>query len=160
MRVNVHAVARRAARALTPIAVGAALLPSILAAQSAAPRVTSPKQHFGFNIGDDWKLANYDQFQEYWKKIDAESDRMVVQEIGKTAEGRSQLMAIITSPENFKKLDRYKEIAGRLAKAEGLTEEDAKKVEIIASLAVHGDETIIGLLTAWRSDHLFIYAPN
>ena len=36
---------------------------------------------------------------------------MVVQEIGKTAEGRPQLMAIITSPENFKKLDRYKEIA-------------------------------------------------
>jgi hypothetical protein len=126
MRVNVHAVARRAARALTPIAVGAALLPSILAAQPAAPRVTPPKQFFGFNIGDDWKLANYDQFQEYWKKIDAESDRMVVQEIGKTAEGRPQLMAIITSPENFKKLDRYKEIAGRLARAEGLTEEDAK----------------------------------
>jgi len=126
MRVNVHAVARRAARALTPIAVATMLLPAVLAAQSAAPRVTSPKDFFGFNIGDDWKLANYDQFQEYWKKIDAESDRMVVQEIGKSAEGRPQLMAIITSPENFKKIDRYKEIARRLAMAEGLSEDDAK----------------------------------
>ena len=36
---------------------------------------------------------------------------MKVVEIGKTAEGRPQLMAIITSPENFKKLDRYKEIS-------------------------------------------------
>src|SRR5687767_11934975 len=136
MRVNVHAVARRAARALTPNTRHARWVPSLmlagvllapaLPAQSAAPRVTSPKEFFGFNIGDDWKLANYDQFQNYWKKIDAESDRMVVQEIGKTAEGRPQLMAIITSPENFKKLDRYKEIARRLAMAEGLSEDDAK----------------------------------
>ena len=35
-------------------------------------------------------------------------------------------MAIITSPENHKKLDRYKEIARRLAHAEGLTDEQAR----------------------------------
>src|SRR5678815_3382030 len=89
------------------------------------PKVTTPKEFFGFNIGDDWKLANYDQFQEYWKKIDAESDRMRVEEIGKTAEGRPQLMAIVTSPENFKKLDRFKEIAKKLALAESLTDDEA-----------------------------------
>ena len=50
--------------------------------------VTSPKQHFGFNIGDDYQLANYTQFVDYWQKLDKESDRMKVVEIGKTAEGR------------------------------------------------------------------------
>ena len=35
-------------------------------------------------------------------------------------------MAIITAPENFKKLDRYKEIARRLALAEGLTDDQAR----------------------------------
>ena len=54
------------------------------------------------------------------KKLDAESDRMIVQSIGKTAEGRDQLMAIITAPENFKKLDRYKEISRRLATVDNL----------------------------------------
>src|SRR6476646_8591242 len=91
----------------------------------AAQSVTSPKQQFGFNIGDDYQLATYDQFVEYWHKLDKESDRMKVVEIGKTAEGRTQLMAIITSPENFKKLDRYKEISRRLATVEGLTDEQA-----------------------------------
>ena len=81
----------------------------------AAQTITSPKQHFGFNIGDDYQLATYTQFVEYWQKLDKESDRMKVVEIGKTAEGRPQLMAIITSPENHKKLDRYKEISRRLA---------------------------------------------
>ncbi|MBK9406652.1 MAG: peptidase [Gemmatimonadetes bacterium] len=89
-------------------------------------RVTSPKDFFGFNIGDDYKLATYTQFIDYWKKIDGESDRMVVQEIGKSAEGRPQLMAIITSPENFKLLDRYKEISRKLAQAEGLTDAEAR----------------------------------
>ncbi len=89
-------------------------------------KVTSPKEFFGHNIGDDYWLATYEQFMAYWKKIDAESDRMHVVEMGKTAEGRPQLMAIITSPENFKKLDRYREISRKLALAEGLTEAEAR----------------------------------
>src|SRR4249920_1299539 len=120
MRVNVPIVPRA-------ILLTVMLSASAVGAQTPqAAKITTPKEFFGFNIGDDWKLANYDQFQDYWKKIDAESDRMVVQEIGKTAEGRPQLMAIITSPENFKKLDRYKEIAKKLALAEGLTDDEAR----------------------------------
>ncbi|HEU4938097.1 MAG TPA: M14 family zinc carboxypeptidase, partial [Vicinamibacterales bacterium] len=91
----------------------------------AAQSVTSPKQQFGFNVGDDYQLATYDQFVEYWRKLDKESDRMKVVEIGKTAEGRPQLMAVITSPENFKKLDRFKEISRRLATVDGLNYEQA-----------------------------------
>jgi hypothetical protein len=89
-------------------------------------KVTSPKEQFGWNIGDDYRLANYTQFQAYWKKLDQESDRMKVESIGKTAEGRDQLMAIITSPANHAKLARYKEIAQKLARAEGLSEQQAR----------------------------------
>ena len=35
-------------------------------------------------------------------------------------------MAIITAPENFKKLERYKEISRRLSQAEGLTDDQAR----------------------------------
>src|SRR6476660_4035795 len=96
------------------------------AASAAAQAITTPKQHFGFNIGDDYQLATYTQLVDYWHKLDKESDRMRVVEIGKTAEGRPQLMAIITSPENFKKLDRYKDISKKLALAEGLTDDQAR----------------------------------
>ena len=102
------------------------LLVAAAAPLAAQGRITSPKEFFGFNIGDDYNLATYTQFQAYRKKIDAESNRMVVEEIGKTAEGRPQLMAIITAPENFKNLARYKQISQRLALAEGLTDEQAK----------------------------------
>ncbi len=88
--------------------------------------VTSPQQHFGFNIGDDYHLATYPQFEAYWRLLAEESPRMILEEIGPTAEGRTELMAIITSPENHQNLARYQEIARRLALADGLSAEEAK----------------------------------
>src|SRR5262249_35858409 len=97
-----------------------------VAVTQAQTRITTPKQQFGFNIGDDYVLANYTQYVDYLKKLDAESDRLTVQEIGKSSEGRPMYLAIITSPENQKKIARYKEISERLSRAEGLTEEQAR----------------------------------
>ncbi len=104
----------------------AVLLLAAVALQARTGRVTTPKEQFGFNLGDDYQLATYRQLTEYWQKLDRESDRMTLVDIGKTAEGRSQLMAVVTAPENHKKLARYKEIARRLAHAEGLTDEQAR----------------------------------
>ena len=92
----------------------------------AQSRVTTPKEQFGHDIGADYVLPNYQQLMAYWHKLDRESDRMIVQEIGKSAEGRPQLMAIITSPQNHGRLARYKEIAQRLALVDGISEEQAR----------------------------------
>ena len=92
----------------------------------APPKVTSPEQFFGHKIGADYVLPNYTKFTEFVRKLDTESDRMTVQSIGKTAEGRDQLMAIITAPENFKNLKKYQDISRRLSLAEGLTDEQAR----------------------------------
>ena len=88
-------------------------------------KITSPKEQFGFNIGDDYKLANYTQFEAYFRTLAKESNRMKLVEIGKTAEGRTQLMAIISSPANLAKLDRYREISRQLAFADGVTDDQA-----------------------------------
>src|SRR5262249_30287397 len=92
----------------------------------AQTRITSPKEQFGFNIGDDYVLTNYTQYIDYLKKLDRESDRLTVQEMGKSSEGRMMYLAIITSPENQKKLSRFKEISERLSHAEGLTDDQAR----------------------------------
>src|ERR1041385_6484995 len=107
--------------------VASALIPWALAAQTAL-KITTPKEALGFNIGDDYQVANYTQLEAYWKKLAAESPRMKLVDMGPTEEGRRQYMAILTSPENHKKLDRYREIAQRLAHAEGLTEEQARSL--------------------------------
>jgi hypothetical protein len=104
------------------LAVGALRLPV------AAAKLTSPREEFGFAVGDDYQLINYRQLVAYWKKLDAESDRLTVVDIGRTAEGRAMVMAIVTSPANQARLARYKDIAKRLALAQGLTDADARRL--------------------------------
>ncbi|MFC1791733.1 M14 metallopeptidase family protein, partial [Gemmatimonadota bacterium] len=88
-------------------------------------QVTPPREALGFPVGANYELATYTQLLAYWETLAGESDRMVLDTIGYTEEGRPQLMAILTSPENHRNLDRYQEIARRLALAGGVTEAEA-----------------------------------
>jgi len=92
---------------------------------SAQNKITTPRSQFGHSIGDDYFLANYGQMIDYWHRLDRQSDRMRMVRIGTTAEGRPMWMAIITSPNNQKKLARYQDISRRLALAEKLTDAQA-----------------------------------
>ncbi len=92
----------------------------------APPRITSPREEFGHDIGDDYFLVNYTRMIEYWQKLDRQSARMKLERIGTTAEGRPMWMAIITSPENHRRLGEYQSIARRLALAENLTDSAAQ----------------------------------
>ena len=101
-----------------------------IALATAAPAygqaVTSPREAFGHELGADYSLVNYRQLSEYWATLARQSDRMTLQRIGTSSEGRPMLMAIVTAPENHVRLGRYQEIASRLARAEGLSEEEAR----------------------------------
>ena len=92
---------------------------------SNAQTLISPKEHFGFNIGDNYRLATYTQTEAYFKKLATASDRVKLVDIGKTEEGRSQYMVIVSSAGNIKNLSRYKDISQKLARAENITEEQA-----------------------------------
>ena len=106
------------------LAVSLALLGAIPSA--AQLPITTPRQQLGNGLGDDYFLASYRQLADYWRKIDAESDRVRLEQIGTTSEGRPMLMAIITSPENHARLGRFQEIARKLALAEELSETEAR----------------------------------
>jgi hypothetical protein len=91
-----------------------------------AQNIPAPKEHFGFSIGDDYQLANYTQTEGYFKKLAETSKRVKLVDIGKTEEGRTQYMLVVSSPENLKNLEKYKSISQRMAHAEGLSPEQAR----------------------------------
>lgn len=111
-------------------------------------RITTPKEFFGFNIGDDWQEASYSQAVAYWKKLATESDRMKMVDIGPTEEGRQQWMVIISSPENMRQLEHYRSINVRLARAEDLDRAQADalvqqgKAIVWIDGGVHATETV------------------
>ena len=93
-----------------------------------AQNIPSPKSHFGFNIGDNYHLATFTQTEGYFKKLAAASNKVKLQVIGKTEEGRNQYMLIVSDPSNIKQLEKYKSISQKLARAEDLSDADAKQL--------------------------------
>ena len=111
-------------------------LSASLAAQSKVP---TPESVIGFVPGAEHKLATYDQTIEYFKKLDAASDQMTLVEAGTSTQGRTFYFALISSKDNLKKIDRYREIARRLSRPEGLTEAQAIALSREGKPLVHID---------------------
>ena len=93
-----------------------------------AQNIPSPKEHFGFNVGDNYHLATFTQTEAYFKKVALASNKVKLQVIGKTEEGRNQYMIIVSDPNNIKQLAKYKSISQKLARAENLSDAEAKQL--------------------------------
>lgn len=131
---------RSISAALVLTLAGVSTAPAIAQApsltQSEAAAITAPASFFPQDPGSDYYLANYTQYEAYLKQLASQSNRMKLESFGTSAEGRTQWMAIVSSPENLANLDKYKDISKRLAKAEGLTEAQA------AELAAEGKSVL------------------
>ena len=128
---------------------GAAMaLVMIMGGGANAATITPPSEAFAQNPGSDYFLADYTAYEAYLKTLAGQSDRMKLVDIGKSEEGRTQWVAIVSSPANLAKLDHYKSIAKRLAKAEGLSKEEAAKLAaegkaiVWIDAGMHATETV------------------
>jgi hypothetical protein len=148
------------------------LLSSVMAAAAAAvlaavvvgaqPTIPTPASVFGFEPCADYKLANYEQIADYFRKLDAASERMQLFEIGKTAEGRTQLLSVISSEANLKDLARYKQVARSLAlnrdaNGKPLSDKAARqlaregKAMIWIDFGLHSNEVAHGQTAPWMA---------
>jgi len=87
----------------------------IAAAPLAAQHVPTPREHFGFEIGEHRKLADWNQLTAYYEKLARTSPRVKVDTIGRTTMDRPFVMLTITSPENHARLAELREIQLRLS---------------------------------------------
>src|SRR3712207_5961497 len=75
-----------------------------------ASRVPAPEDVLGFRPGDDRKLASWSQVVEYFRRLDAASDRVKLEELGRTTLGAPFVLATISAPGNPARLGEFKEI--------------------------------------------------
>ena len=125
------------------------LLTAGLLAQSVSLTAqTAPEAFFAQKPGTDYYLANYTAYEAYLRKLAGESDRIKLVDMGKTAQGRTQWMAVVSSPANLARLDHYRDIAQKLARAKGVTEEEARRLSAEGKAVVwidagmHANETV------------------
>jgi hypothetical protein len=115
---------------LTPIAVSS---------QTASPGIPAPASVFGFEPGADDKLATYVEVVDYFRRVDAASDRVALVNAGETSRGRTFYFALVSSPQNLQRIDALRAIARRLAHPDGLTDEAARKLADSGRAFVHID---------------------
>ncbi|HMD33668.1 MAG TPA: M14 metallopeptidase family protein [Vicinamibacterales bacterium] len=78
--------------------------------------VPTPQSVLGWEPCADYKLATYEQIEDYFRKLaGASPERMRLVEMGKTAEGRTQVLGIVSSEANIRQLNKYQDIARKLA---------------------------------------------
>jgi len=123
---------------VTGIGIGAADAPRRVPSPSQAALPT-PESALGFPVGADYHLATYDESLAYFKQLDAASDFVQLVEVGRTSEGRPWYFALVSTPANLSRLDRYREIAQRLAHPAGLSEAEARKLAAEGKAFVHID---------------------
>jgi hypothetical protein len=116
------------------------VLISLLARGSGyAQNVPSPEEFLGFKVGADFHLITYDQALAYFQAMEEASPKLKIIELGKTEMGRPMIAVIISSTDNMKKLDTYKEISAELALAKSLTDEEAQKLAYEGKAVVYID---------------------
>jgi hypothetical protein len=113
---------------------------------SAQGALASPEKFFGFRMGEDRKLANWDKLHEYYQLLAKSSNKVKLVELGKSSEGRPYIALFISSPANLAKLDHYRQLNARLADPRGLSEAEGQKIAVearavvIQSFALHSSE--------------------
>ena len=101
--------------------------------------IPSPETVLGFSVGADFKLATYDQSLEYFRLLDRESDLLTLVEVGRTSEDREWYFALISSAENLRDIEQYRDIIQRLAHPSGLSDEEARRLARSGKAFVHID---------------------
>ncbi|MFN2501203.1 MAG: M14 metallopeptidase family protein [Pyrinomonadaceae bacterium] len=113
-------------------------LAAIFVATAAGQNIPVPRDVLGFTPGDDRKLASWAQTLDYFRKLDVASNRVTVQEIGKTTVGVPFVYATISAPENLRALRTYEQANARLA--------DPRKIrsnDVIARSLIKQGKTIV-----------------
>ena len=105
----------------------------------AAQQVPTPESVLGHRVGADFHLATFEESIEYFELLDEASDRLELRQVGRSSYGRPVYIALISSAENLRDVERHREIALRLAHPKGLTDDEARALAAQGKAIVHID---------------------
>lgn len=116
---------------------------------TAHAQVPTPKSVLGFQPTDDRTIADWSQITNYFSRLDAKSDKVLVKEIGKSTLGKPLVVAFISSPSNIKNLEKLRQINAALANPASV--KDASELEnlikqgktiVSISCSIHSNEIV------------------
>ncbi len=138
---------------LTPAAVQAQTAYYFPTAQASEfdPAIPTPEEFLGYPIGS--RYTRHDRLVDYLRTLDRLSDRVTLQDVGQTYEGRPLVALVITAPANQARLDDIRRERAALTNPDAARLDPARSPVVVGLYySVHGNETSSGeaaLLTAY-----------
>jgi zinc carboxypeptidase len=104
------------------------------------PNIPTPKSLIRHEVGE-WHVT-HDRLVEYMKAIAKASNRITIEDRGKTFEGRPLLLLTITSPENHKNIENIKQEHLKISEANVSSQLniDAMPLVVYQGFSIHGNE--------------------
>jgi len=102
------------------------------------PAIPTPEQVLGYQVGN-WHVT-HDQLVTYMKAVALASDRVMIQETGRTYEKRPQVVLTISTPANLTKLDQIKADRAKLRDPNSSLDIGKMPVVMFMGYSVHGNE--------------------
>ncbi|MCB9283788.1 MAG: zinc carboxypeptidase [Lewinellaceae bacterium] len=104
------------------------------------PAIPTPEQVLGFSIGK-WHLT-HDQLLMYCREVAGRSDRVRMEEIGRTYEDRPLVVLYITAPENQERLEEIRQQHLSLSDPQLSKKADPDRMPLVVyqGFTIHGDE--------------------
>ncbi|MBQ7336658.1 MAG: hypothetical protein IJW92_09335 [Clostridia bacterium] len=108
--------------------------------------IKTPKEFFGKQPGDDRVMIHWNQLCAYYREVAAHSDKVLLEEKGKTSEGNDFLILYVSSAENLARIEEYRQISMTLADPRGLSKEQINslaekgKAIVFQSYGLHSNE--------------------
>jgi len=108
--------------------------------------IPTPARYFGVEIGDPGVIVKHRQILEYYRELERLSDRVRVEVIGESTEGRPFYYAIVTSPQNHARLDELMAMNRKLYDPRGVSEQEAQdiirdgKTFVVSNHQIHSTE--------------------
>ena len=119
----------------------------LLAAALALPAaVPNPESYFGHHLGADRTVLDWSRVVGYFQVLERSSDRLRLQQLGTSTEGRPFIAAIIAAPASLKDLERYRWIQQKLADPRRTSPEEAErliaqgKAVVMITCSIHATE--------------------
>lgn len=114
--------------------------------EAAAQEIPSPEDFFGFQMGAEGQLADWAELADYYRLLDRESDRILVEEMGPSTLGAPFLVVFVSSPANLERLDELKRLNATLTDPRGASESEINraveegKAVVVQSYGLHSTE--------------------
>jgi hypothetical protein len=132
------------APALLLAVAAVALLAAPLDAQQQVP---APREHFGFDIGEHRRLADWDQLTAYYEALARTSPRVSIDTLGRSTRGLPFVMMTITGESNHARLAELREVQLKLADPRRITSDaelqqllDVGRTVVLITHAIHSTE--------------------